>query len=710
MEDEVIQPESDEAIDVVNPDDYMPGLAGYIKGKFDDSEKGRFSHEQRWLQAYKNFRGIYDSTTQYRDSERSRVFIKITKTKVLAAYGQIVDILFANKKFPIVVEPTPVPEGAAEFAHLKTPVDQMLEQTESADPFGFEGDGRELPPGATEANQPDYLGAYAKDFGNAPVSKGPARLGEPQISPAQKSALMCEKQIHDQLLDTNATTIIRKALFEASMLGTGIVKGPLNMYKRVHKWGKNEQGEREYQPYEKITPRLEHVPIWDFHPDPSATTIEDCEYVIQRHRMNRQQVRSLLSMPHFNADSIRIILEHGPNYEDKYYEDTIRDDETEANYQENRYEVLEYWGVVDAKFAREVGIEEANDVDENSQLQINAWICNGQVLRCVLNPLTPVRIPFFAIPYEINPYQLWGVGIAENMEDAQLLMNGHVRMAIDNLALAGNLVFDVDEASLVPGQNMDIFPGKIFRRQSGVSGTAINGLKFPNTAGENLQMYQISRQLADEETGMPSIMHGQTGVSGTGRTAAGLSMLMGGANLSMKTVIKNIDDYLLKPLGESYFQWNMQFNEDMDDVKGDLEIKPRGVAAVMQKEVRSQRLIGLLQTVSNPMLAPFIKIPNLIRELAISQDIDPDSLVNDVNEAQIYAEMLKGMMADAQQGTGGEGGSPSQQSPDMAGSGGVPQQSQDNSGASTDGSTVGIGDAAVAGEAGFTGNPPQNEG
>jgi len=187
-------------------------------------------------------------------------------------------------------------------------------------------------------------------------------------------------------------------------------------------------------------------------------------------------------------------------------------------------------------------------------------------------------------------------------------------------------------------------------------------------------------------------------------------MLMGGANLSMKTVIKNIDDYLLKPLGESYFQWNMQFNEDMDDVKGDLEIKPRGVAAVMQKEVRSQRLIGLLQTVSNPMLAPFIKIPNLIRELAISQDIDPDSLVNDVNEAQIYAEMLKGMMADAQQGTGGEGGPPSQQSPDMAGSGGVPKQSQDSSGASTDGSTVGIGDAAVAGEAGFTGNPPQNEG
>jgi len=330
------------------------------------------------------------------------------------------------------------------------------------------------------------------------------------------------------------------------------------------------------------------------------------------------------------------------------------------------------------------------------------------VIRCVANPFTPARIPFQAFPFEINPYQLWGVGVAENMEDAQLLMNGHVRMAIDNLALAGNLVFDVDEASLVPGQNMDIFPGKIFRRQSGVTGTAINGLKFPNTAGENIQMYQISRQLADEETGIPSIMHGQTGVTGTGRTAAGLSMLMGSAGLAMKTVIKNIDDNLLKPIGEAYFQWNMQFNENVDDIEGDLEIKPRGVAAVMQKEVRSQRLTSLLQTVANPMLAPFIKIPNLMRELAIAQDIDPDTLVNDANEAQIYAEMLKGMMPDAQQGPS-EGADPNSQQQGMGQPSGVSQRPSGTDNQGNGNGTIGVGATPTAGEAGFTGNAPQFE-
>ena len=93
------------------------------------------------------------------------------------------------------------------------------------------------------------------------------------------------------------------------------------------------------------------------------------------------------------------------------------------------------------------------EVSDLAEVPVNVWVCGNEVLRLVLNPFVPYRIPFFATPYEINPYQLFGIGIPENMEDAQLLMNGHVRMAIDNLALAGNVVFDVDEASLVPGQN-----------------------------------------------------------------------------------------------------------------------------------------------------------------------------------------------------------------------------------------------------------------
>jgi len=183
-------------------------------------------------------------------------------------------------------------------------------------------------------------------------------------------------------------------------------------------------------------------------------------------------------------------------------------------------------------------------------------------------------------------------------------------------------------------------------------------------------------------------------------------MLLSQGSMSIKTVVKNIDDFLLRPLGLAYFQWNMQYNEDSPDIIGDLSIKPRGTAAVMQKEVRSQRLTTLLQTVANPMLAPFIKLPNLMKELAISQDIDPEELVNDLDEAQLYAKVLQGL-ANAQQGTGPEGGPAGQPPAGMGGSdqlsGGPPPVDASGSG---DG-TIGTGNVPVAGEDGFTGSPPE---
>ena len=700
---------TDETEGLINLDDNREdfnSIIGTVKARFSDAETGRRNDETRWLKSYKNYRGIYDSTTQYRDNERSQVFIKITKTKVLAAYGQIIDILFANNKFPISVEATPMPLGIDEFAHLSQ---LTIQENPAKDVFGFEGDGQELLPGAMQATptqqqepqgpQAAELGGLADKYEGANLASGPARMGEPQISPAAEAARNMEKCIHDQLLDTNAVTVLRHAIFECALLGTGIIKGPFNYSKTIHNW---EGG--QYSPMDRTVPRIEAVSCWDFYPDPSATNLNDADYIIQRHRLNREQVRDLSNRPFFNKEAIDNVLQSGPNYEEKYYETTLYSSDDDPNYQGRRFEVFEYWGTLDAKFAEEIGIKVPKEIKQNDSIQVNIWISGNDILRFVANPFIPARIPYQAFPYELNPYQLFGVGVAENMEDSQMLMNGHIRMAIDNLALAGNLVFDIDETQLVPGQTMDVYPGKIFRRQSGVTGTAVNGIKFPSTAGENIQMFDKARQLADEQTGIPSIVHGQTGVTGTGRTAAGLSMLMSSAGLSIKTVIKNVDDFLLKPLGEAFFQWNMQFNERVPEKIGDLEIKPKGTSAVIQKEVRTQRLTALLQTVANPMLAPFIKIPNLIRELAISQDIDPDALVNDINEAAIFAEVLKGLMPNDQQGTGEEAIAASQQPTGMGSPGGVPQGTGPNDETAVGGGGIGIGSAPTPGEAGFTGN------
>jgi len=184
------------------------------------------------------------------------------------------------------------------------------------------------------------------------------------------------------------------------------------------------------------------------------------------------------------------------------------------------------------------------------------------------------------------------------------------------------------------------------------------------------------------------------------RTASGMSMLLGASSLNIKTVIKNLDDFLLKPLGESYFQWNMQFLEDELDVKGDLEVRATGTNSLMQKEVRSQRLTTFLQTAQSPAIAPFVKISKLVSELAYSLDLDPDEILNDPEEAAIMAQII-GMQNAGQ--TNGEEAQPNSQQPPMGGLQGTPEQPPELGATGTGGGNIGTGNVPVAGEAEFSG-------
>jgi hypothetical protein len=692
-------------------------LVGIVKSRFSVAEDARRSDEARWLRAYENYRGLYNKSIKFRDSEKSRIFVKITKTKVLAAFGQLVDVIFGTGKFPIGIAETKIPEGELANAHLDTQTgapgiestmgggelpDDIGNRIDNPYDVGYEGDGKVLKPGATfqkgifeESLEDKVEDQLVEGFSPIPTAL--------EISPAQRAARRMEKLIHDQIDESKGSSEIRNALLESSLLGTGIVKGPFNYNKKLHKWDTDEDGERTYNPLEVRVPRIEFVSCWDFYPDPAATSIEECEYVIHRHKLNKSQLRQLRNMPYFDEDAIRNCIQMGANYEEKSFESQLKDDaRSDEEYQTN-FEVFEYWGIMDAEYAREVGIEIDDDIDDLDEVQINAWVCGNSLLRAVINPFTPYRIPYHAFPYERNPYNFFGIGVAENMDDSQQIMNGHARMAVDNLAMAGSLVFDVDESALVGGQSMEIYPGKIFRRQAGMPGQAIHGLKFPNTAPENMMMFDKFRQLADEQTGIPSYSHGQTGVQSMTRTASGMSMLLGASSLNIKTVVKNLDDFLLRPLGEAFFQWNMQFFEGGLDVKGDLEVKATGTNSLMQKEVRSQRLTTFLQTVQNPAVAPFVKISKLISELAYSLDLDPDEVLNDPEEAAIMAQIIG--MQNVGQATGSETQGVDGQPNNMGSLAGTPAQPQDLGPTGTGGGNIGIGNVPVAGESEFSGTP-----
>jgi hypothetical protein len=643
------------------------GAASFIQGQFRKSKDHRLSDEERWLMAYRNYRGIYGPDVQFTDTEKSQAFVKITKTKVLAAYAQIVDVLFAGSKFPVGIESRKYPNNVAgevnydPNAITSEKVEEMV--------------GVQYTPKRPIA-RPDIekdLGPYKDKL--EPISDE-LEMGSGDspsavyFEPAKLAAQTMERKMHDQLDETSASKHLRSVAFETCLFGTGILKGPFAFDKEYPRW--DEEG--NYDPLYETIPKVEYVSIWDLYPDPDARNMAEAEYTIQRHRLNRTQLRALKRRPHFRTESIELAIEQGPQYQREYWEDAL--DESNNSESPDRYEVLEYWGVLDAELAEQADIDLPEEMEDRDEVQVNVWVCNGQILRLVINPFTPTRIPYSAVPYELNPYGFFGIGVAENMEDTQLLMNGFMRMAVDNGALSGNLLIEIDETNLVPGQDLSVYPGKVFRRQAGAPGQAIFGTKFPNVSNELLMMFDKARQLSDEATGIPSYSHGVGGVMGVGRTASGMSMLMGAAAQNIKAVVRNLDDYLLAPLGKALFAFNMQFNFDQMYTKGDLSVTARGTESLMRNEIRSQRLLQFMQMTANQQMAPFVKYDFILRELAASMDLDEDKIMNDPREAMIQAKMMAEIQAmmpqpDPAQAAPAPGGAPSPQDPTGNGNGNI---------------------------------------
>ena len=78
MEEDAISLE--DATDSELQDTGISNLVDYVKSQYKRAEDYRDQDEDRWIRAYRNYRGLYGPDVQFTEQERSRVFIKITKT------------------------------------------------------------------------------------------------------------------------------------------------------------------------------------------------------------------------------------------------------------------------------------------------------------------------------------------------------------------------------------------------------------------------------------------------------------------------------------------------------------------------------------------------------------------------------------------------------------------------------------------------------
>ena len=65
----------------------------------------------------------------------------------------------------------------------------------------------------------------------------------------------------------------------------------------------------------------------------------------------------------FDREAVMECLKMGPNYQTRGFESSLYDRENIQTIYKNRFEVLEYWGIIDRKTADECGLSYEGDSD-----------------------------------------------------------------------------------------------------------------------------------------------------------------------------------------------------------------------------------------------------------------------------------------------------------------------------------------------------------
>ena len=219
------------------------------------------------------------------------------------------------------------------------------------------------------------------------------------------------------------------------------------------------------------------------------------------------------------------------------------------------------------------------------------------------------------------------------IEDLQGVCNAAARALVNNMGIASGPQVEVNLERVPPNEDItQLAPWKIWQVLNDPVGSSAPAVRFTqpdSRAAELMQVYEKFSRLADDHSGIPAYLYGDTDVQGAGRTSSGLSMLMGAAGKSIRQVVMHIDMDVVKPVVERQFVYNMRYDED-ESIKGDVEVVAKGAINLAVKETVNVRRLEFLNATANEFDMPIIGQGGraaILREVAKGLQMDVDEVV-----------------------------------------------------------------------------------
>lgn len=586
-------------------------LSAHVNDAWSRAKFAKTELTERLLQCERQRRGVYDpdKAMEIARTGGSDIYLRLTDVKSRAAANWINDVMLAGGRRAYELSPSKEPELPPEIS--AGIVDLVrLEMQEFVDAGG--------------AVHPEAFRIRMEQVQDEIMDK--------MREEAKQKAFRMENKIEDQLNAGSFELAFREFVDDFVTYPTAILKGPVIRRHKVMKWGPNLKP----MVVNDFVRKVERVSPHDIFPSPNSSTVND-GYLIERHRLTRAALQSMRGTPGYSDKDIDQVL-------DRFGEAGFRQwlmgdqerDRLEGKpharlYTKDVIEAIEYWGSVSGRMLTQWGYK-GKKLDPYQEYECNVWVIGPFVIKAILNP-----DPLGQRPYEIAqwvpiPGSFWGTALPEQMRDTQTLCNAAARSLANNMGIASGPQAEVTVDRLPDGEDVtSMFPWKIWQVTSDRTGGGQPAVRFfqPNMNAEALMnVVQYFSKQADEVTGIPNYVYGNTAGAGVGRTASGLSMLMDNAAKGIKAAITSIDT-VVSSLVERLYIHNMIYDSDAS-CKGDFKVIARGAMGLVAKEQLQVRRNEFLQATANPIDLQIIGPTGrayLLRETAKTLQMDTDKLV-----------------------------------------------------------------------------------
>ncbi len=549
----------------------------------------------------------YPVTTQGARPTRSTVFIGMTRQKTNAAEARVADILLPTDDRNWGIQPTPNPKLMSMSKDGSIAGDKLTGQ-----PMVDPATGQQL---------------RVKDVAHAALEL------------ARQKARAMQNEIDDQLTECDYNAELRKVIHDAAVLGTGVIKGPVvtNRVRRAWMPYTDVEGNQVQQivVMEELSPASFRVDPRNVWPDPGCgENVHNGKGIYEREKLTAKQVRDLAKQPGFMEDQLRKVLEEGPRRSATFQE---LKDEDQRDVARDTYEMWTYWGEVEHEDLESAGVD-VGDKDVLRTVSACVIMINNTVVKAFPNPLEGGDLPYDFYVWEKVSGSCWGYGIPYLMRAQQKVLNAAWRQMMDNAGVSSGPQIVMKPGVIQPADKQwQLTSRKIWYATDDMDDVrkAFATFEFDSHQNELANIIKMATELADAETGVPTIMQGEKGAAPD--TVGGMQMLMNSANVVLRRLVKQFDDMVTKPHIRRYYDYNMMYNEN-EELKGDFSIDARGSSALMVRDIQNQAFLNLLAAGANPVYGAYIDTQKLFEKALQAQHIDPAEVLKPEAEIEKMKE------------------------------------------------------------------------